>query len=179
LFRFCGGQSKAFQIDEAADTGGADTSVLHDHITAHAVAQQVDRPLGLEVVDQGVKVGQVVGEPKIVHLAGVGQAIAAPVGRDDVAVDFERIDHELERGADIHPAMHHEKRQNTRLGCSPFPDVVIQMAQRDEAAARGALDLVHCADHKDVLHDHPSPLGQPRAHAVAISLAGAPPIQHR
>ena len=80
------------------------------------MAQEVDRTLGLKVVDQGVKIRQVIGEPKIVDLAGVGQAKAAPVGRDDASACgkglWQGIDHELVRGGHVHPAVgQHERRR--------------------------------------------------------------------
>ena len=61
------------------------------------MAEQVDRRVGRQFVNQGIKVAQIVGEP--VGVGGVrqgGQAKAAPIGGDDLPVFGQCIDDELE-----------------------------------------------------------------------------------
>ena len=90
------------------DARGPHTRVDARHVAAHAVAQQVDGAIGHVMVDDGVEVGHVVGEPVGVRVGALGQAKTAPVGRDHVPVALERVDDELERRGHVHPAMDHE-----------------------------------------------------------------------
>jgi len=116
------------------------------------VADQVDRcaavaaEFGIERVEQEIEVGQVLGRRDIVVdrpvvgrvLAGTQwsrQAEAAPVGRDDEALLRQRIDHELERGRDVHPAMQQHQRHAARAVLAPASDMVALLANGQEAAA--------------------------------------------
>ena len=69
-----------------------------------------------EMLEQRVEVGDVVGEPVAVG-APRASAEAAPVGRDHVPVARQRVDQKLERCADVHPAVQHEKLR--RRGIAP------------------------------------------------------------
>ena len=64
------GHAEAFEVDEPADALRAHAGVAHDHVAAHAVAEQVDRrSRGDRCVEQRVEVAQVVGEPVAVGAA--------------------------------------------------------------------------------------------------------------
>ncbi|MCY1545580.1 hypothetical protein D9M68_815300 [compost metagenome] len=97
LGRARGGQAKAFKVDQPADALRPHAAIHHDHVAAHAVADQIDRLFAREVVEQGIEVGQVVGEPVAVGLriTTACQSEAPPVGRDDPAIGLQRVHHEL------------------------------------------------------------------------------------
>src|SRR6185295_19516925 len=80
--------------------------------------------------EKEVEVRNVVGEPVAVALAPLREPVAAPVWRVDVPVALQRIDHELERSRDIHPAVqqHYLRRSLPR----PAPHVVAQLADLQE-----------------------------------------------
>ncbi|MNS94540.1 hypothetical protein D3C72_1287620 [compost metagenome] len=143
------GHAEAFEVDEAADARRAHARVVHGDVAAHAVAHEVDRAgivaLAGVVVEQPFEVGQVVRQPVVVDAAAVGEAEAAPVGRDDEAVVLQRIDHELPGGRHVHPAMHQHQRRALARRLPPEADVVVQVAHGHEFAARGAEGLVHMA----------------------------------
>ena len=138
LGRLCGGHAKAFEVDQASDALGAGARVHHDHVAAHAVANQVNGLAGVERVEQGVQIGQVIGEPVAVGGRGFGQAVAAPVHGDDGALADKRlaegVDHELVRGRHIHPAVGQNEGGGTRQGIAPLADVVAAAAQRHPVA---------------------------------------------
>ena len=93
----------------------------------------------------GVEVAQVVGNPVGVAGRRVGQAEAAPVECDDVAVALQRVDDELERGGHVHPAVQHHERRAARRGqrrIAPGQHVVAQTADGDEPAGGGTTRLV-------------------------------------
>jgi len=78
----------------------------------------------------GVEVTQVIRKKIGIDLWRFGQAKAAPVRRDDMPVVAQAVDHELERGGHVHPAVQHE--QLGRTFCPPMPDVVLQSTDRDK-----------------------------------------------
>jgi len=94
------------------------------------VAEQVDGLARRVMVEQHLEVGQVIGKPVGIRLDPFGQAEAAPVVRDDVPIALQAIDDELERGADIHPAMHHE--QFGRALAAPVAHVGAQAADGEK-----------------------------------------------
>jgi hypothetical protein len=124
------------------------------------VAGEVDRVVraaGLEQqrIEHAVEVGGVLGQPVGVARRRVGQAEAAPVEREHVAVGRERVDDELERGRDVHPAvLHHERRAIGRghRGVAPFEHVGAQTAHGDELAAAAALDEIGFGAHWEPLY---------------------------
>ena len=79
---------------------------------------------------------------------------AAPVGRDRPSARAvgggQRVDHELERRADIHPAVQqHQRRPRGRgqRGVAPGVEVILQAADGDEATVRRTLGQVSHARH--------------------------------
>ena len=130
--------AKALEVDQTVDALGAAARVHHDHVAAHAAANQVNGLFGVERVEQGVQIGQVVGEPVAVGGRGLGQAITAPVHRDDGALAdkslAEGIDHELVGGGHVHPAVGQNERGGSGCGCAPLADVVAAAAQRHPVA---------------------------------------------
>ncbi len=119
LGRCSGGHAKAFEVDEAANAFGAGACVHHDHVAAHAVADQVNGLPRVERIEEGVQIGQVIGEPVTVGGWGLGQAVTAPVHRHDGALAgkslAEGIDHELPGGGHIHPAVGQDQGCSARL----------------------------------------------------------------
>jgi hypothetical protein len=147
-------QAETFQVDQAADAGRLHAGVVHHDVAAHAVAQQVHRRLAVQAqglaAEQGVQVGQVVGEPVGVRGRPAGAAKAPPVHGQDVAVLAlvvgHRIHQELEGGADVHEAMAQQQRRalgRHQAGVTPLADVVLQAADVHPAVAGGAAGLVH------------------------------------
>jgi len=146
LRRLGGRHAKALQVDQPADTRRSHTGVQHGDVAAHAVAHQIDRERTRVVVEQEIEVGQVIGKPVVVGSGRFAEAKAAPVGRDDVAWRGQRIDHELVGGRHVHPAVHQHQRRHAGLRLAPHPDVVTQIADGDEFAARRVPGLVHGRD---------------------------------
>ncbi len=74
------------------------------------MADQVNWRIRREVIDDGLKVGHVIGEPVTTtrFARRVGAAVAALIRRDHVPVALHRVDQKLERGGNVHPAMKHE-----------------------------------------------------------------------
>jgi hypothetical protein len=133
LLRRFGGNAEAFERDHARDALRPDAGVLHDDVAAEAVPDEVDGLRGREVVEQRLQVGDVVGEPVALRLP-LGAPEAAQVRRDRVPVARERVDEELERRADVHPAVHEEELR--RRGIAPGQHLVVEPAQRDAVRAR-------------------------------------------
>ena len=79
------------------------------------------------MIEQGFQVGKVIREP-VAAGSPFTVAEASPVGRYDIPVMFERVDQELKRGADIHPAMQHE--QLWRCLITPSANVIGKSADR-------------------------------------------------
>ena len=146
------GQAETLQIDQPAHALGPHAAVDQRDVAAHAVADQVDGcaavapELGIERIEQEIQVGQVLGRRDIVvDRAVVGrvragalracQPEAAPVGRDHEALALQCIDHELERGRDIHPAMHQHQWHHARTVLAPAADMVALLAKGEKAAA--------------------------------------------
>jgi hypothetical protein len=155
-----GCQTKALDVDQAPDALGPHAGVEHDHVAAHAVAHQVDRRVGAVVVQQKIQVRHVVGEPVVVGHRAFGQAVAAPVGGDDMATLLAKgVHHELVRRAHIHPAMHHDQRGLAGHRLSPHAHVVIEVPHGHELAARCVFDWVHSVDYSG---DSPCPSVKPR-----------------
>ncbi len=130
LLRPGAAQAGAFQVDQLADALRTRAGVQADHVAAHAVAQQIDRLVRRIMTQDGVQVGQVVGEPIGVGAVALRQAKAAPVRCDHMPIALQRVHHELERGADIHPAMQHE--QLGRALPAPVAHVTAQAANGQE-----------------------------------------------
>ena len=163
VFRRCGRQAKALQVDQPPDAAGPHAGITHHHVAAHAVAQQVDRLAGRDGVEQGVQVAQVVGEPVAVGAAVVAEAETAPVGGDDVArrafQPGQRINQELERRPDVHPAMHqHQGRAfgGGLVGRTPGVQVELQAAHGQPARGGGA--------GRNVDRRHPATVDAPPTH---------------
>ncbi len=143
LLRPGGGHAEAFQVDQLADALRARARVQHGDLAAHAVAGQVHGLVAGVVVEEEVQVGEVIGEPVVVRGRRFGQAVAAPVRRDDVVLAGEGIDHELVGRGHVHPAVHHHQRHPVRVRFAPDADVVARAADRDKLAARRSAGLVH------------------------------------
>ena len=118
--------------------------INHGDVAAHAMAQQVDRLIQCQCVEQGVEIPEVVGKPIAVGGGGLGQAKASPVGRDDeawvLACLRKSVHNELERSGRVHPAMQHDERRalgSDERGIAPELKVVIQAAHSDVLAAGG------------------------------------------
>ena len=112
-------QAEALEVDQLAHACRPHTGIAHDDIAAHAVAEQVERRAGRQRIAERIEIAQVVGEPVAVGAGWHGAAAeATPVRRDDATrIAFERrqrIDDELERCADVHPAMRHQQRWTVR-----------------------------------------------------------------
>jgi hypothetical protein len=131
-------QAEAFQVDEAPHPLRAHAGIDHHHVAAHAVADEVDRLVGRQRLQQRVEVAEVVGEPVAVGGGRFAAAEAAPVGRHDPALARQRIDDELVRRADVHPAMGEHQRRLAGRRRAPGVDVAAQAAHGDEFAARRA-----------------------------------------
>ena len=153
LGRNGGRHAKPFQVDQAADALGSNAAVQHGHMTAHAVADQIDGLSGAQVVEQSVQVGQVVRKPKVVYRTRVAQAITAPIGRHDPAICCQGVDHKLKRCRHIHPAVQKHQGCFAGLALAPFAQVILQTANGDKRGSGGFLGLVHSSDHKDLAHE--------------------------
>ncbi|MDT4840513.1 hypothetical protein FQZ97_743390 [compost metagenome] len=131
------GHAEAFQVHQVLDAVGPNARVHHGNVAAHAVAHQIDLALADVVIEQGVEVGQVVGEPVAVDCRSFepGVAEAAPVGRDDPALGLQRVHHKLPRSRHIHPAMYQHQWRHGIAALTPCAHVVVQIADRDEFAA--------------------------------------------
>ena len=105
--------------------------------------EQIDRLSRGEVVEQGVQIGQVVGEPEVVGVAGVRQAVTAPVGCQNVAPLRHGVDNKLKRVGHVHPAVQEPQGRLTALGLTPFEQVVVEPPDRDKHALGGAKGGVH------------------------------------
>ena len=148
----CGRHAEAFEIDKAAYALGPRARIHAGDIAAHAVADQVDGPIGRNLLQQHVQVGQVVGE--VVAVAGLGaaaQAEAAPVVSKDAAALHkgvaEGVDHKLVGGGHIHPAM--GQHQHGQLGIDsrnwlglPASLVVVHIAHGQHLRAPLAARLI-------------------------------------
>jgi hypothetical protein len=60
------------------------------------MTDKVHRSVGRQLVENGIKICEVVWKPVAIRLPPVGQPIAAPIRRVDVPLFLERIDQELE-----------------------------------------------------------------------------------
>ena len=167
------GQAEAFQVDQPADALRAHAGIGHHHVAAHAVAEQVDRRIGRQQVEQRVEVAHVVGKPVGIGAGRCGgQAEAAPVGGDDAArpdrvpVTGTRqcIHHELERRAHIHEAVGHHQQRLAGPGLAPLGEVDLQAAHGNLAAQGGAQRGVGGAHRHDC---------RPAAHRAAVGGATA------
>ena len=105
---------------------------MHHDVAAEAVADEVDALAGREGVEQRLEIGDVVGEPIALRLPGAA-AEAAQIRRDRVPVARQRVDEELERRADVHPAVQQEQLRRRRV--APGQHVVVVTAQRDAVRA--------------------------------------------
>jgi len=143
------GHAEAFEIDQAPDARRARTRVVHGHIAAHAVPDQVHGTIAREMVEQKVQIGQVIDEQIVVaRCRRLAQAKAPPVGRDDGAragkIGPKRIDHELVRSRHVHPAVQqHERRRLIISALAPQAHVVVEGTNAHEGAAGRAEGLVH------------------------------------
>jgi hypothetical protein len=142
LFRPGRRHAEAFQVDHPAHPRRPHAGVNAGHVAAHAVAEQVDRRRGRIMVEHRVEVGDVVREPVGVGARARGQAEAAPVGRDDVPVAGQVVGDELERGADIHPAVQHENDRR------PFPAPVAYVRAQAAHGDEFGTGSFHCAPDK-------------------------------
>ena len=121
------------------------------------MAEQVDgrAPDAEQRIENELEVAEVFGEEIRVGGRRVAGAEAAPVERDHVALLGERVDDELERCGDIHPAVQHHQRRaagTIERRVAPDEDVLAQAPHLDESAARrtprcvgkGAGHAPHC-----------------------------------
>jgi hypothetical protein len=90
--------AEALQIHQLRHAFRAHARIHVRDIAAHAVADQHDRPLRLEVCEQAVQIAHVIREPVAVGWSPSGEAVAAPIRRDDLPIAAQRVDEELERG---------------------------------------------------------------------------------
>jgi hypothetical protein len=89
---------------------------------------------GANGLQQRFQVGDVIGVPVALRLPRA-LAVAAKIRRDHVALARERIDQELERRRDVHPAVQQEELR--RRGVAPGEHMGIEAAQRDAMRAVG------------------------------------------
>jgi hypothetical protein len=130
--------AKAFHVDEFPHAVGTHPGVHHHHMATHAVAEQIDRRIRAEVLEQKIQIGHVVRVPVVVGGRAAAVAKTTPIGGDDVALLTHGVHHELERCGHVHPAMHHDEAGHAELGLAPNTQVVTLVTQLDELALAGA-----------------------------------------
>ncbi len=107
--------------------------VIHRDVAAKAVADEAHGVIGHEALEQRLEIGDVIVEPVALRLPARA-AEAAQIGRDRIPIARERIDQELKRRADVHPAVQQDNRRRLRL--APRLHVVAFAAHVDEMRRR-------------------------------------------
>ena len=137
-------QAEALQVDQTAHARRAHAGVAHHDIAAHAVAQQVDGLAWRQRRRAGRR-----GRPgsrgtSSCRCAGGSlrpkpRQSGATMWRADRRPRPQGVDDELERRADVHPAVQqHQGRPQRRgqVGVAPLEQVLAQAAQRHELGVR-------------------------------------------
>ena len=124
--------------------------VLHHHVAAHAVAEQIDRlAIWRVVVDQRVQIAQVVGE----HVVVQGASVVWPKPRQSGAMrgaDRQsrrwRVHHELVGRAHVHPAVHqHQRHAAGRVGWPQQLTWTFSWRSDNCSLRAGVGDIAHAA----------------------------------
>ena len=100
--------AEAFERDHRAHSRRTRARVMHHDVAAEAVADEVRRLAGRERVEQRFEIGDIIGKPVALRLPRAA-AVATLIRRNRMPFARERVDQELERRADVHPAMQQEK----------------------------------------------------------------------
>ncbi len=131
-------EPEPFEVDHPAHAFRPGAGVQAHDVRTHAVSDQVDLAGRRVAVDERIEITEVFVEPVVAAALPrdrpVGQPEAARIGRDHLPVARERIDDELERRRDVHPAVQHEQRR--RIGPAPAPHMQLDAAHRDEIGNR-------------------------------------------
>ena len=129
------GRAEAVDVDEAGDAIRTNAGIEGADVGAHAVADQAHGHLRRVALEQRVEVADMVGQPVAVGPAPARQAVAAPVGGDDLPVLRERIDGELPGGGHVLRAVQQE--QPRRAGRPPDAAMQLDAADRHEFGTTG------------------------------------------
>ena len=126
-----GGMPKPSRLTKPRDALRPHAGIERGDVAAEAVADEVDRRFRLDLLEQRVQVGDVVGEPVAVGLSPVGQAVAAPVRR--IHVPVRAAAHRPGTGTrPRRPSSRAAAPASARRARCPAPHVVAQAADLEE-----------------------------------------------